>query len=122
MKERKVTMPPKDSKAKTALVKELLSSGKDFLRPLVQEVVQQVLEAETYETVGAEKGERASQRVGYRSGYYSRTLVTRVGLEGEVLDKDPVQILDKDELHFCSLTETDGARDIADWNPCPVTL
>lgn len=72
-------MPPKDSKAKAALVKELLSTDKDFLRPLVQEVVQQVLEAEMDETVGAEKGERTNQRVGYRSGYYSRTLVTRVG-------------------------------------------
>lgn len=72
-------MAPKDSKAKVALVKELLSADKDFLRPMVQEIVQQVLEAEMEETVGAEKGERTSQRLGYRSGYYSRTLVTRVG-------------------------------------------
>jgi putative transposase len=79
MKERKVTMPPKHGKAKAALVKELLSADKDFLRPMVQEVVQQVLEAEMDETVGAEKGERSIQRLGYRSGYYSRTLVTRVG-------------------------------------------
>jgi putative transposase len=79
MKERKVTMPPKDSKANAALVKELLSGDKDFLRPLVQEVVQQVLESEMDETVGAEKSERTSQRLGYRSGYYPRTLVTRVG-------------------------------------------
>jgi putative transposase len=28
---------------------------------------------------GALKGERTESRVGYRSGYYSRTLVTRVG-------------------------------------------
>ncbi len=72
-------MPPKDSKANAALVKELLSADKDFLRPMVQEIVQQVLEAEMDETVGAEKGERTSQRLGYRSGYYLRTLVTRVG-------------------------------------------
>jgi putative transposase len=31
------------------------------------------------EALGAEKGERSSNRVGYRSGYYGRTLVTRVG-------------------------------------------
>jgi len=78
-KERKVTMPPKNSKANVALVKELLSANQDFLRPLVQEVVQQVLEAEMDETVGAGKSERTNERVGYRSGYYSRTLVTRVG-------------------------------------------
>ena len=31
------------------------------------------------EALGAEKGERTESRVGYRSGYYNRTLVTRVG-------------------------------------------
>ncbi len=36
--------------------------------------------AETIEgDVGAGKGERTAARLGYRSGYYSRTLVTRVG-------------------------------------------
>jgi transposase-like protein len=29
--------------------------------------------------VGAAKSERAAARVGYRSGYYGRTLITRVG-------------------------------------------
>jgi putative transposase len=41
--------------------------------------LQEVLEAEMTEALGAEKGERASSRQGYRSGYYGRTLVTRVG-------------------------------------------
>jgi hypothetical protein len=31
------------------------------------------------DAVGAEKGERTTARLSYRSGYYSRTLVTRVG-------------------------------------------
>src|SRR5512146_2667220 len=31
------------------------------------------------ETVGAGKGERTANRLGYRSGYYGRTLITRVG-------------------------------------------
>ena len=31
------------------------------------------------EVVGAGKGERTAERVGYRAGYYGRTLVTRVG-------------------------------------------
>lgn len=31
------------------------------------------------EAVGAQKGERSPDRLGYRSGYYSRTLMTRVG-------------------------------------------
>jgi transposase-like protein len=60
-------------------VKGLLSEEEDFLRPLVQAVVQEVLEAEMTEALGAGKSERTGQRVGYRSGYYERKLVTRVG-------------------------------------------
>jgi putative transposase len=60
-------------------VKALLSADRDFLRPLVQAVVQELLEAEMTEALGAEKGERTPLRLGHRSGYYDRTLVTRVG-------------------------------------------
>jgi transposase-like protein len=41
--------------------------------------MQEMLEAEMTDAVGAEKGERTAARLGYRSGYYTRTLVTRVG-------------------------------------------
>jgi transposase-like protein len=41
--------------------------------------VQEVLEAEMNEALGAQKGERTEERMGYRSGYYVRNLVTRVG-------------------------------------------
>ena len=51
----------------------------DFLRPLVHAVIQEFLEAEMAEAVGAEKGERAEGRLSYRSGYYPRSLITRVG-------------------------------------------
>ena len=34
---------------------------------------------EMTEALGAEKGERTAGRLGYRSGYYDRTLVTRIG-------------------------------------------
>ena len=59
--------------------KALMAGQEDFLRPLIQEVVEQVLEAEMDEALGAGKGERTASRLGYRSGYYGRTLVTRVG-------------------------------------------
>jgi putative transposase len=62
-----------------AELKQLLKSDGDFLRPLVQGVVQEILEAEMTEAVGAEKSERTPHRLGYRSGYYERTLTTRVG-------------------------------------------
>jgi putative transposase len=72
-------MTRKQDSAKQTNWKELIAEQEDFLRPLVQEIVQQVLEAEMDETLGAGKGERTPQRQGYRSGYYGRTLVTRVG-------------------------------------------
>jgi putative transposase len=62
-----------------AEVKALLAEDQDFLRPLVQAVLQELLEAEMTETLGAEKGERTAARLGYRSGSYDRTLVSRVG-------------------------------------------
>jgi putative transposase len=68
---------PSREEWKAALV-ELVKEG-DYLRIVVEAVVQQILEAELEEALGAEKGERTSNRRGYRSGHYSRTLVTRVG-------------------------------------------
>jgi putative transposase len=59
--------------------KALLGEEKEFFRTVIQEVVQQVLESEMEETLQAAKGERTESRQGYRSGYYSRSLVTRVG-------------------------------------------
>ena len=71
------------TKAKSTItraeLKQVLTEDADFLRPLMQMVLQEVLEAEMDETLGAEKGERTEGRKGYRSGYYSRGLVTRVG-------------------------------------------
>src|SRR3954469_5505652 len=57
----------------------MLSKDGDLLKTLIEQTVQQVLEAEMDEALQAGKGERSEQRLGYRSGYYGRTLVTRVG-------------------------------------------
>ena len=51
----------------------------DAFQGLLREAVQQVLEAEMEEAVGAGKWERTEGRVGYRSGYRQRSLFTRVG-------------------------------------------
>lgn len=59
--------------------KAIMSGQKDFLKPLVQEVVQKVLEAEMQEAIEAERYERTGSRKSYRSGYYRRGLITRVG-------------------------------------------
>jgi len=72
MTEKKVSAGSLDMKA-------LLAEDPDFVRTLVRTAVQEVLEAEMTAALGAEKGERTDGRVGYRSGYYGRTLITRVG-------------------------------------------
>src|SRR5246127_634993 len=68
-------------KGKTGLidVKELLERDEDFLRAALQALAQAALEAEMTETIGAAKGERTEARLAYRSGYYSRSLITRGG-------------------------------------------
>jgi len=60
-------------------IKELIAGEEDILRPLIGAVLQEVLEAEMSQALGAEKGERIEGRLGYRSGYYVRSLITRVG-------------------------------------------
>ena len=72
-------MTKRQGKSGTIDVKALLREDEEFLRALVRTALQEALEAEMTEALGAEKGERAAGRQGYRSGYYGRTLITRVG-------------------------------------------
>lgn len=61
------------------LAKEALFADREGLKDLFRGVLQEVLEAEMTEAVGAEKSERTEGRLAYRSGYYTRGLVTRLG-------------------------------------------
>jgi hypothetical protein len=49
-------------------VKAVLAKGEEFLRALVRTALQEVLEADVTEALGAEKGERAPGRQGYPVG------------------------------------------------------
>lgn len=60
-------------------LRQLLAEDQDLLKVIVEQTVQQVLEAEMEEALQAGKSERTETRLGYRAGYYHRTLVTRVG-------------------------------------------
>lgn len=57
----------------------LLGQQGELFKRLLKESLQEVLEAEMTEVVGAPPGERTAERSGYRAGYYSRSLVTRIG-------------------------------------------
>jgi putative transposase len=73
------TMTRKKNIKGTQDIKAIIGQDGEFLRPLVRAVIQEFLEAEMAEAVGAEKGERTEGRLSYRSGYYPRSLITRVG-------------------------------------------
>ena len=58
----------------------LEEDGLDFLRESLTWVVQQLMEAEVSELVGAARGERApEERLTHRNGYRARTWATRAG-------------------------------------------
>jgi len=77
--EGKHTMTDCKGKADGMDVKALLARDEAFIRSIVRAALQEMLEREMAEALGAAKGERTSSRLGYRSGYYGRTLITRVG-------------------------------------------
>lgn len=61
-------------------IKEILLDDRDYLKDLVKKALQEILESEMEETLKASKFERNEDRIAYRSGYYSRNLITRVGM------------------------------------------
>lgn len=65
-------------KTKSKLTK-LMKEDKDLLQAIVQSTLQEILLAEMDEHLGAGRYERGDERRGYRSGYYNRSLITRVG-------------------------------------------
>lgn len=73
--------PTKDMNEKINSREQMLAllAGDDAIRALLEKTVQEVLEAEMEEALGAGRGERTTERRGYRSGHYSRRLITRVG-------------------------------------------
>jgi transposase-like protein len=57
----------------------LEEDGLDFLRESLMWVVQQLMEVEVSELIGAQRGERSEERLAHRNGYRARTWATRAG-------------------------------------------
>ncbi len=60
-------------------LRQILAEEGDLLRTIIEQTVHRMLEAAMDEALQAGKSERNENRLGYRSGYYGRMLVTRVG-------------------------------------------
>ncbi len=61
---------------------KVLKEGKDldeWMRDLLERLLQEVLDLEFHQFLGAAPYERSQDRKGYRNGYYHRELFTRVG-------------------------------------------
>ncbi|KPK67264.1 hypothetical protein AMJ82_10990 [candidate division TA06 bacterium SM23_40] len=65
-------------------LQQILLDDPEFLRGIVEETLQQLLEGELAAHLGADHYERTERRKGYRNGGYPRTVKTRVG---------PIQLL-----------------------------
>lgn len=63
----------------TAQIQNLFSQNPEMLKDIVKEALEEILEKEMSEALGAERAERTESRLGYRSGHYTRGLVTRIG-------------------------------------------
>lgn len=60
-------------------IKELLLSDRDLMKELMRDALNEILNGEMTEVLQAACSERTDDRKGYRSGYYNRGLVTRIG-------------------------------------------
>ena len=61
------------------LVEQVLTERPEQLKALVKAALEEVLQADMTDAVGALPGQRSEGRLGYRAGYYTRGLVTRIG-------------------------------------------
>ena len=70
------------------LAQGALLNNPGFLREIVERVLQELLEAEMTEHIGAAPYERAEGRTGHRNGHKPRTLRTRVGTLNLLVPQD----------------------------------
>jgi transposase-like protein len=70
------------------LAQHILLDDPSFLKEIVEKVLQELLEAEMSEHVGAAPYERSEKRTGQRNGYKPRALRTRVGTLNLLVPQD----------------------------------
>lgn len=72
-------MTQKQDKRGVGPIQDWIQSDRELIQELLRQSVQEVLEAEMSQLLGADRHERTEGRTGYRSGTYRRTLISRVG-------------------------------------------
>ena len=97
-------------------LKALVAEDCDWMKSLIKAAVQEVLEAEMTELLGAGPHERQEGRQGYRAGYYERGLVTRVGKLELRVPRDVTASFGPPSL---SATRARRRRSWPPWRRCP---
>src|SRR5215207_3348028 len=82
------TMTQDHRRTDAQMVQEVLLDDTGFLVEDVQRVLQEILEAEMTEHVGAAPYERVAERKGHRNGHKPRALRTRVGTLNLLVPQD----------------------------------
>jgi transposase-like protein len=90
-------------KVRTQLAQEILLDDPDFLHEIVEKVLQEMLEAQMTEHIGAAPYERSATR----NGHKPRTLRTRVGTLNLLM---PQQIGKGPSLRGCSRATSETRR------------
>jgi putative transposase len=82
------TMTQDHRKTSTQIAQEALLDDAGFLKEVLERVLQELLEAEMTEHVGAAPYERGAGRKGHRNGHKPRSLRTRVGTLNLLVPQD----------------------------------
>src|SRR5215212_9397172 len=83
-----VTMTTDHRRLDALMAQGILLDDPNFLLKIVERVLQELLEAEMTEHIGAAPHERTNARKGHRNGYKRRTLRTRVGTLNLLVPQD----------------------------------
>jgi transposase-like protein len=75
-------------RADTRMAQEALLDEPSFLKEVLERVLQELLEAEMTQHIGAAPYERAENRTGHRNGHKPRMLRTRVGTLNLLVPQD----------------------------------
>ena len=90
------------------IVQSLLRGDLTCLESVVKDLIEQALETKAKEILQAERYERTPDRQGYRNGYRSRWMTTRIGrisirvpqMRGGCLDTEELKLLPRFEQAF----------------------
>src|SRR5215213_3876381 len=83
-----VGSPRRSRKGSCSTMQGILLDNPTFLKEIVERVLQELLEAEMTEHIGASPYERTGTRTGQRNGYKPRALRTRVGTLNLLVPQD----------------------------------